>query len=86
MNRTITGLVAGITTAVIATPLAAHATEHHKVDVPAWVVTPCGKSRVVNCRVEGQHPHSIRELPGPAHLTCLFYASKSYARHHDYCD
>lgn len=62
------------------------AAEHHmRVDIPRWVVRPCTASRVVNCRVESNHPHSIRLVPGSARMVCVFYAQHRYAATHDYC-
>lgn len=70
--------------------------KHGTVDVPFWVYKPCKEEDSVNCRWIATGPHHrgngkghtfiVRELPGSAHMVCVFYANRKYARHNDYCE
>lgn len=88
MRRTIASTIVALV-AVAGMSTASHAVADHghgRPDIPVWVVKPCATAHSVNCRVEGRHPHSIREVPGSARMVCVFYAQTAYAASHDYCE
>lgn len=65
----------------------------HGVDIPWWVTTPCKTEDSVNCRWNAKtqgngkgHTYIVRQFPGKAHMVCVMYAQRKYARTHDYCE
>jgi hypothetical protein len=65
---------------------------HDRVDIPFWVTRPCATEDSVNCRWDAKlqgngkgHSYIVREFPGSAHMVCVMYTHRKYARHHDYC-
>lgn len=59
---------------------------------PSWTARPCVTEDSVNCywdasiRGNGSgHSFIVRAVPGRAHIVCVFYVERTYARSHDYC-
>jgi hypothetical protein len=57
-----------------------------------WMRTPCEYEDSVNCYWDAGtmgnkkgHSFYVRYLPGKAHMTCVFYTQRYYAKRHDYC-
>lgn len=79
----------GVDTVDVIAPRAAHTAP---AGLPRWVTRPCAEEDSLNCRWDARdqgngHGHSfiVREVPGRAHMVCVFYVAPRYARHHDYC-
>jgi len=92
MRRTLiaTALAAGI--ALGGNAVAADATSQQKQDLPFWTHRPCQQEDSVNCHWDAGtsgngegHSFIVRAVPGKAHMVCVFYTDRRFARHHDYC-
>jgi len=60
-------------------------TEHHD-DTPPWATHQCSNDYDVNCvGVAEGHKAYILELPGDAHMVCVYFADKQY-QNLNYCD
>lgn len=60
--------------------------------MPKWTNTPCEYEDSVNCYWDAGsmgngsgHSFIVRQVPGKAHMVCVFYTQRKFARHHDYC-
>jgi hypothetical protein len=60
--------------------------------LPVWTTRPCKTEDSVNCfwdaRTQGNgrgHSFIVRQVPGRAHMVCVFYVDRRYAKKHDYC-
>lgn len=94
MKFTTAAAVAAIATLLgsgVATALPVTA-QQSKPDLPVWTTRPCPTEDSVNCRWvadergDGKgHSFVVREVPGSAHMVCVFYVDRKYAKRHDYC-
>lgn len=80
----IVGALLGLTLAAAAPSGAASESTH---EVPEWMNRVCAAKYSVNCwhpagRFPGQGPIFVRQMPGEAHMVCVFYADHP---RRDYC-
>lgn len=89
---TLAGVYGSVTTAQAGSPAHTSRTSHVS-PVITWVSNrPCKQEDSVNCAWNAQeqgnrHGHSfiVRQFPGKAHLVCVMYDERRFAKHHDYC-
>lgn len=67
-----------------------------KVSAPTggarWLTQPCPTEDSVNCYWNAAEQGNgtgrsfyVRQFPGSAHMVCVMYVDRGYARSHDYC-
>lgn len=87
------GLVAGLLVGGTAGAVSvAHGSDPAPV-VPWFAKHACAQEDSVNCAWDAHklgdgrgHSFIVRQVPGRAHMVCVFYAERRFARSHDYCE